>query len=97
MRCPQCRHENPGDAKFCLEFRGYQSGPIDTVKSTIPGAGLGYDRAVGAIGADRSAPTATGFRFYRAAILCQVEFETSDVWTLGVPSATFATAVSTSG
>ena len=19
MRCPQCRHENPGDAKFCLE------------------------------------------------------------------------------
>jgi hypothetical protein len=18
-RCPQCRHENPGDAKFCLE------------------------------------------------------------------------------
>jgi hypothetical protein len=25
------------------------------------------------------AETATGFRFYRAAILCQVEFETSDV------------------
>lgn len=64
---------------------------------SLPGAGAGYDPAVGAIEADRSAPICARLQVYRAAILCQVEFETSDVWTLGVPSATFATAFSTSG
>jgi len=59
----------------------WESGNRTDFPEASTGAGFGYDRAVGAVGGDRSAPIRDRLQVYRAAILCQVEFETSDVWT----------------
>src|SRR3989454_9061409 len=86
---PRHAHGDPATAGPAVTLRDGRSAP--------PGARAGHDVAVGATGADRSAPVHDRLQVYRAAILCQVEFETSDVWTCGVPSATLAADFSTSG
>jgi class 3 adenylate cyclase len=37
MRCPRCRHENPGDAKFCLECGGRLALACGACGTELPG------------------------------------------------------------
>jgi class 3 adenylate cyclase len=59
MRCPQCRHENPGDAKFCLEC-GQRLALTCTACATELPAGAKFCKECGApVGTSAAVPSRT--------------------------------------